>query len=63
MPAKSKKQQRVFAIAEHNPSALFPQFRQLTSLPKQTLSEFASTNQASLPYKVKRNFIKGKLIK
>lgn len=43
MPAKSDSQRRLFAIAEHDPSKLRPENRDLAKLPHKTLHEFAST--------------------
>jgi|SoimicMinimDraft_4_1059732.scaffolds.fasta_scaffold1547551_1 hypothetical protein len=43
MPAKSKAQQRLFAMAEHNPGALYAKNKALASLPATTLHEFAAT--------------------
>jgi hypothetical protein len=57
MPAKSVGQRRLFAIAEHNPSALFPQDRQIANLPTSVLQEFDKTNEATLPFRVRKNFI------
>lgn len=48
-PARSRAQQRLFAIAEHNPSALYAKNRSLAKLPQQTLHEFAATKQSKLP--------------
>ncbi len=49
MPAKSKAQQQVFAIAEHSPRKLHKKNRGLLKLSKSKLSEFASTKTKSLP--------------
>jgi hypothetical protein len=43
MPAESESQRKLFAIAEHNPSALYSKNKSLSSLPHQTLHDFAST--------------------
>jgi len=43
MPARSRKQQALFAIAEHEPEKLYPQNQRLASLPHQTLQDFAAT--------------------
>lgn len=51
MPAKSKAQQKLFAIAEHNPSALYARNKSLAKLPKQTLHDFAATKTKKLPKK------------
>lgn len=54
MPAPSKAQRRLFAIAEHHPEQLNPENRHLADLPHKTLHEFASTPEKDLPYKVAR---------
>jgi hypothetical protein len=54
MPAKSKAQQRLFAIAEHEPSKLMSKNKGLAKLSKGKLSEFASTSTKGLPAKVKK---------
>lgn len=46
MPAKSKAQQRYFAIAEHHPSALRGPQPHMT---KQQLHDFAATPRTGLP--------------
>ncbi len=45
MPARSPAQQRLFAIAEHDPGALRPENKSLAKLPKKTLHEFAATKR------------------
>jgi hypothetical protein len=42
MPAKTEKQRRLFAMAEHHPGKLYAKNKALASLPKKTLHEFAS---------------------
>lgn len=54
MPAKSVAQQRLFALAEHNPSALYPKNRNLAKLPKQTLHDFAAGSEKGKPERVGR---------
>lgn len=54
MPARSKAQQRLFAIAEHNPSALYGKNAGLAKLPHQTLHDFAATKRKGLPQRVKK---------
>jgi hypothetical protein len=49
MPAKSQAQQKLFAIAEHNPSILRGKNKKLAKLPKKTLHEFAATKRKGLP--------------
>ena len=48
MPAQSKAQQRLFAIAEHNPEALKSRNKSLADLPDKTLHEFAATKTTGL---------------
>jgi hypothetical protein len=43
MPSVSEPQRKLFAIAEHNPSALYTKNKSLASLPHKTLHEFADT--------------------
>lgn len=52
MPAVSQVQQKVFAIAEHDPEKLHAKNKGLLKLGKDKLSEFASTPRKSLPKKV-----------
>lgn len=54
MPATSKAQQKLFAIAEHNPSALYAKNKALANLPHKTLHDFASTSVKALPQHVKK---------
>ncbi len=53
MPAKSKAQQELFAIAEHDPSKLKSQNKGLLKMGKDKLSEFASTPKKNLPQKIR----------
>lgn len=52
MPAKSKKQQKAMAIAEHHPEKLYKRNRKLKKLSKRQLHEFSSTSIHNLPNKV-----------
>jgi len=52
MPAKSLAQQRLFAIAEHEPSKLNSENKSLGRLSKDKLHEFAATKTKGLPRKV-----------
>ena len=54
MPAKSKKQRRAIAIAEHSPSKLYKRNRGLLKMKKSDMHEFASTKEKGLPRKKKR---------
>lgn len=49
MPAKSAAQQRLFALAEHEPWKLHKQNKGLASLSKDTLHDFAATPTKNLP--------------
>ena len=51
MPAKSKKQRRMMAIAEHHPSKLYKRNRAALGMSKEDLSEYASTKEKGLPKK------------
>jgi hypothetical protein len=54
MQAKSKKQQKVMAIAEHNPKKLYKKNKDLLKMTKKQLHDFASTKTKDLPKKVSR---------
>lgn len=49
MPAASKKQQEVMAIAEHEPGNLYSKNRGLLKMSHQQLHDFASTPRKGLP--------------
>lgn len=51
MPAKSQAQQKVMAIAEHDPQKLYKKNRGLLRMTHQRLHEFASTPSKNLPKK------------
>jgi hypothetical protein len=51
MPAKSKKQRRAMAIAEHHPEKLYKRNKSLKKMSKKQQSEFASTKEKNLPAK------------
>jgi hypothetical protein len=51
MPAKSKKQQALMAIAEHNPSKLKKKNKGVLKMSKQQLHDFAATKKKGLPDK------------
>jgi len=48
MPARSKAQQEVMAIAEHNPSKLYAKNRGLLKMSHQQLHDFATTSRKGL---------------
>ena len=54
MPAKSQAQQRLMAIAEHNPSALKPKNKGVLKMTHTQLHDFAATTRKGLPVKVKK---------
>ena len=43
MPAKSEKQRRLMAMAEHNPSAVYKENRGVLKMSKSQLHDFAHT--------------------
>lgn len=49
MPARSKKQRRAIAIAEHHPDELYPENRGLTEMSKEQLHDYAATPEKHLP--------------
>jgi hypothetical protein len=54
MPAKSKKQQALMAIAEHNPSKVRGKNKGVLKMSKKQLHDFAATKTKGLPKKVKK---------
>lgn len=59
MPAKSKAQQQLFAIALHHPGKLYKRNRAVAKMSKSDLREFAETKHTGLP-KRKKKSVKGK---
>ena len=53
MPAKSKKQQQLMAIAKHHPSKLYKKNRKVLKMTQKELHDFAATKTKKLPTKVK----------
>ena len=51
MPAKSKKQRRAMAIAEHHPEKLYKRNRGMLEMEKSELHDFAETREKGLPRK------------
>lgn len=49
MPAVSQKQQRLVAIAEHDPSELYARNRGVLKMSHQQLHDFAATKRKGLP--------------
>jgi len=54
MPAKSKSQRVVMAIAEHEPKKLYKRNKGLLKMSKSQLHDFATTKTIGLPKKVKK---------
>lgn len=54
MPATSQAQQRLMAIAEHNPSAVYAHNRGVLKMSAKSLHDFAATGRKGLPKKVKK---------
>lgn len=54
MPAESKAQRQVMAIAEHHPEQLYKRNRGLLAMSKEQLHDFAATKEKGLPQKVKK---------
>lgn len=52
MPAKSKKQQALMAIAEHSPEKIKGKNKGVLDMSKQQLHDFAATPTKGLPEKV-----------
>ena len=52
MPAKSRAQRILFAVAEHHPEQLYSENKSLANLPKEKLHEFAATKEKGLPQHV-----------
>lgn len=51
MPARSKAQQRLMAIAEHDPSKLYARHRGVLKMSQRQRREFAATRRTGLPAK------------
>ena len=51
MPANSKKQQRLMAMAEHNPEKVHKKNRGVLKMPHKKMHEYASTPRKGLPNK------------
>lgn len=54
MPAKSKKQRRMMAIAKHHPEKLYKRNRGALKMSSEQLHEFAATRERGLPRRKKR---------
>lgn len=53
MPAKSKKQRRMMAIALHEPGKLHKKNKAVVSMSKEELHKYASTSEKNLPARKK----------
>jgi len=54
MPAKSKAQRQMMAIAEHHPEKLYRRNRGVLKMSKGQLSEFASTKEGRLAKRIRK---------
>ena len=61
MPAKSKAQQRLMAIAKHSPEKVYAENKGVLGMSKKSLSEFASTPRKELPEKTPKYEVLNKL--
>jgi hypothetical protein len=61
MPAKSKAQQALMAIAEHNPSAVSSKNKGVLEMTHTQLHDFAATKTKGLPQKVKKKVVTTKV--
>lgn len=55
MPAVSQAQQRMMAIAEHDPSKLYARNRGVLKMSMSQLRDFAATGRKKLPKKVRKS--------
>jgi len=55
MPAKSVKQRRLMAIAEHHPEKLYKKNKGVAKMSKKELHEYATTSEKGLPNHRKEN--------
>ena len=55
MPAKSQAQQRLMAMAEHNPGAIYDKNKGILGMSKDELHKFSATKRKGLPKKVKKS--------
>lgn len=58
MPATSKAQQQLMAIAEHEPGKLYPENKGVAKMGKEELHKFAATPTKGLPKKVSKRHSK-----
>ena len=55
MPAKSKKQRKMMAIAAHHPEKLYKRNKGVAKMSKKQLHEYATTSEKGLPNHRKEN--------
>ena len=53
MPTQSKAQQRLMAIAKHDPDKVFPENKGVLKMKKSSMKDFAETKLKGLPGKIK----------
>jgi hypothetical protein len=58
MPAVSKAQQRLMAIAEHDPDKVYPENTGVLKMKKSQLHDFAKTERKGLPKKAPKNALR-----
>ena len=63
MPAKSKKQRRLMALAEHSPEKVKAENRGVLKMTKAQQHDFATTDEKGLPVQVKKETKKTTTIK
>lgn len=56
MPAVSRAQRKLFAVAEHHPEQVSSKNKGVLGMSKEKLSHFSSTSEKGLPYK--KNLLK-----
>lgn len=55
MPARSKKQRKAMAIAEHHPDELYPENKGMADMSHGQLHDFASTKETKLPMRTSKH--------
>ena len=63
MPAKSKKQRKLMAITEHNPSKVSAKNKGVLKMTHSQQHDYASTDESGLPVKVKKETKKTTTVK
>lgn len=54
LPARSQRQAKLMAIAEHNPSSLYSKNKGVLDMSHEQLHDFAATKRKKLPVVVKK---------